>query len=118
MWDLLLFKYRARLHRDIRFMYGRVQPRRPIQIVFWPENHAFWADGPLGSNPRPINGNWRGSRDKCREQGLSLPISECDGPRITSDKRISQHLSGREHRGPSAKAQFPITQLIGRVKVN
>jgi hypothetical protein len=26
-------------------------------------------------------------------QGLSLPISECDGPRITSDKRISQHLS-------------------------
>ena len=90
MWDLLLFKYRARPHRHIRFMYGRVQPRHPIQIVFWPAKHAFWADGPLGSNPCPINGNWRGSRDKCREQGLSH-LSHVE---IGGAKGISQHLSG------------------------
>src|SRR5271163_4302586 len=41
---LLLFKYRARPHRHIRSMYGRVQPRHPVQTVVWLAKHAFWAD--------------------------------------------------------------------------
>jgi hypothetical protein len=48
---LLLFKYRARPHRHIRFMYGRVRDRHPVRIVIWLARLAFWANNaPLGGS--------------------------------------------------------------------
>jgi hypothetical protein len=37
----LRFKPRARPHRHIRFMVGRVQPRHPVQMVIRLRKHAF-----------------------------------------------------------------------------
>jgi hypothetical protein len=39
---------------------------------------------------QPIFDFFQKNRVFQQPQGLSLAISECDGPRITSDKRISQ----------------------------